>query len=82
MLEILTRATNFWCYQSNHEMSSYTFLYSAPHVDGSAYQEYLVKSLQDKLNGLNTQLETVIRESNTEINRPPASGVGSDCRSS
>lgn len=42
-----------------------------PHVisDGRAYQEYIVKSLQDKLNALNNQLETVVRESNTEINR-------------
>jgi hypothetical protein len=48
--------------------------FSSPDVDGRAYQEYLVKSLQDKLNGLNTQLETVVRESNSEMNRSPTCG--------
>lgn len=38
-------------------------------ADSSAYQEYLLKCLQDKYNMLNTQFESVVRESNTEINR-------------
>src|SRR5271167_4126673 len=39
------------------------------HPDFRAYQEYLLKSLQDKYNALNNQLESLIRESNTEITR-------------
>ena len=37
--------------------------------DFRAYQEYLLKCLQDKYNALNNQLESIIRESNTEITR-------------
>jgi hypothetical protein len=65
MLEILSRAMNFWCYQSNQEMSSSP----ASFTDGRAYQEYLVKSLQEKYSASNSQLEAIIRDSNAEISR-------------
>lgn len=39
------------------------------HSDNRAYQEYLLKSLQDKYNALNNQFESHIRDSNTEITR-------------
>jgi hypothetical protein len=66
MLEILSRAMNFWCYQSNQE----TLISSIFFTDGRAYQEYLVKSLQEKYSASNNQLEAIIRDSNAEISRP------------
>ena len=65
MVEILSRAMNFWCYQSNQEM----FPSPTSFTDGRAYQEYLVKSLQEKYNASNSQLEAIIRDSNAEISR-------------
>ena len=46
------------------------FLSAASFTDGRAYQEYLVKSLQEKYNASNSQLEAIIRDSNAEISRP------------
>jgi hypothetical protein len=66
MVEILSRAMNFWCYQSNQEM----FRSLPSFSDGRAYQEYLVKSLQEKYSASNNQLEAIIRDSNAEISRP------------
>lgn len=40
------------------------------HSNSRAYQEYLLKSLQDKYNALSNQFESLVRESNTEITRP------------
>ena len=65
MLDIFSRAVNFWSYQQNQEMSHPKLGRS----DSRAYQEYLLKSLQDKYNAINNQLESLIRESNTEITR-------------
>ena len=69
MLEIFSRAMNFWSYQTNQEMSQSI----ASFTNGSAYQEYLIKSLQEKYNASNSQLESIIRDSNAEISRPPIS---------
>jgi E3 ubiquitin-protein ligase CCNP1IP1 len=35
------------------------------------YQEYIAKTLQEKCNSLNAQLESLVRDSNTEITRLP-----------
>ena len=43
---------------------------STSFADGRAYQEYLVKSLQEKYNTSNSQLEAIIHDSNAEISRP------------
>ncbi|KAL2070371.1 hypothetical protein VTL71DRAFT_13397 [Oculimacula yallundae] len=52
IMECATRALNFWAYQTTSEIT---------------YQSYLAKSLTDKCNILNNQIDKVVHDANTEI---------------
>ncbi|KAL3446856.1 hypothetical protein BJX65DRAFT_105222 [Aspergillus insuetus] len=52
IMECAGRALTFWTYQTSQEIT---------------YQEYLVKSLTDKYTNLNTQMDKVIHNANTEL---------------
>ncbi|PVH80378.1 hypothetical protein DL98DRAFT_459741 [Cadophora sp. DSE1049] len=52
ILECAGRALNFWAYQTNSEIT---------------YQEYRAKNLTDKYTMLNTQVDKVVHDANSEI---------------
>ncbi|KAL3459448.1 hypothetical protein BJX64DRAFT_301283 [Aspergillus heterothallicus] len=52
IMECAGRALTFWTYQTTQEI---------------VYQEYLVKSLTDKYANLNTQMDKIIHNANTEL---------------
>ncbi|KAK0119551.1 hypothetical protein ONS95_010991 [Cadophora gregata] len=52
ILECASRALNFWAYQTNSEIT---------------YQEYLAKNLTDKYTMLNSQVDKVVHDANSEI---------------
>ncbi|KAL2849545.1 hypothetical protein BJY01DRAFT_262198 [Aspergillus pseudoustus] len=52
IMDCAGRALTFWTYQTTQEVF---------------YQEYLVKSLTDKYTGLNSQMDKVIHNANTEL---------------
>lgn len=47
-------------------------MYPSSSSDERTYQEYIAKTLQEKCNSLNAQLESLVRDSNTEISRLPS----------
>ncbi|OLL25966.1 E3 ubiquitin-protein ligase CCNB1IP1 [Neolecta irregularis DAH-3] len=52
VMEICSRAMSFWSYQSTQEI---------------VYQEFLSKTLQEKYNNVNNQLDSLIRDANAEM---------------
>ncbi|KAE8139081.1 cyclin [Aspergillus pseudotamarii] len=69
IMECAGRALLFWTYQTTQEMC--LFLSAARSycvlTDNSYYQEFLAKTLTEKYTGLNTQMDKVIHNANTEI---------------
>lgn len=69
IMECAGRALLFWTYQTTQEMC--VVLAAARHycvlTANSYYQEFLAKTLTDRYTGLNTQMDKVIHNANTEI---------------
>lgn len=79
IMECAGRALLFWTYQTTQEMC--VFLSAARSccvlTDNSYYQEFLAKTLTEKYTGLNTQMDKVVHNANTEISTLQARLSGS-----
>jgi|SRR5579859_3011124 len=90
ILDILSRAMNFWAYQSAQETYSprvhpSSMLLALPlHrsdlrftgiADRRQYHEYSARALQEKYTSLHQQYDAIVRDSSAEINRPSSLSV-------
>ncbi|KAF9495758.1 hypothetical protein BDN71DRAFT_1390782 [Pleurotus eryngii] len=65
ILEICNRAISFWQYQIHQEKQLYPFSHI---MYFSAFQQAVVRNMNDKNAQLQKQLENVVREANSEVN--------------
>ena len=67
-MECAGRGVAFWVYQTTQEMYVSLFFEARvqPH-NTSIYQEYVAKSLTEKTNGLNHEVEHLVNKANAEI---------------
>lgn len=68
IMECAGRGLAFWSYQSTQEMCVEVAAHCQPSLKvSSVYQEYLAKTLTDKYNSLNVQMDKIINEANSEL---------------
>jgi E3 ubiquitin-protein ligase CCNP1IP1 len=81
IMECASRALVFWAYQTTQEMYvllSFPIDFCVDFLTGDRfYQEYLGKSLTEKYSTLNTHMDRVIHNANTEISALQAKLNGS-----
>jgi len=67
-MECAGRALSFWAYQATQQMWAFQVQwYSTLLIVGSVYQEHVAKTLTEKYGTLNSQLDKIIHDANSEI---------------
>lgn len=71
IIECAGRGLAFWSYQSTQEMylDLVSRLGACELTSNSVYQEYLARSLTEKYNNLETEMDKIIHDANTEIDK-------------